>query len=509
MLRSEPRAQELVLYDSLARPYESEIAREPSGSTRERARNSHGAGFLALSTACLITQSDDGDQSMNYDGNAGLAPSLKSETLEKLAARYWDKRPLVIKSPFGRAVPRSEDLFPGVVAACDAARRGSPDVRLFLEQQKRDSEEMLTSLIRGDTATLPRRDESTLEAYSDRIANEFSPNRFCLIVADLQRHDWKLLLKMRPFLRDLVRHGMVPSGGASLNLLLGDYRRTPFGVHKDQVHVFTFVVKGTKRVLLWPFEKFAGHATAHAIREDTPATREESGGVFLSEGEFRQAVPEALVLNASEGDLIYWPASFWHVVVGSGDLAMTVSWDLKTTPNVLDSIGPIAMPSKKPRVRSLRLSGNGDHGARPLPRLVERQLLAGASASAIKAGREAASVTWLRFTTGLGCTRPPEPAPFEPIVDVDVVQGVAGSPIAWARTADDHCVLAANGQSLELCADKGTLDRVCEILVILNRRMSVPVASLTARFEERRRVSRATMRDILSALGSWHALTRA
>jgi hypothetical protein len=90
-----------------------------------------------------------------------------------------------------------------------------------------------------------------------------------------------------------------------------------FRLHKDAEDVFTFVVTGRRRFLLWPFETFSGIAGLNASQSRTSH--------LLFEVDYDAYRSQAVVLEASAGDLLYWPAEWWHVGESNGELAVTLA----------------------------------------------------------------------------------------------------------------------------------------------------------------------------------------
>jgi hypothetical protein len=90
-----------------------------------------------------------------------------------------------------------------------------------------------------------------------------------------------------------------------------------FRLHKDAEDVFTFVVEGHRRFLLWPFDTFAGTAGLSAS--------EGRKSHLLFEVDYEAYRSQAVVLEATAGDLLYWPAEWWHVGESNGELSITLA----------------------------------------------------------------------------------------------------------------------------------------------------------------------------------------
>lgn len=83
----------------------------------------------------------------------------------------------------------------------------------------------------------------------------------------------------------------------------GNYRATPFGIHRDPAGVFSFLLQGSRTYAFWPPGAFA---TDHPdlLRPDAAVLARHLG--------------TAEVFHAEPGDLIYWPSNRWHVMLSDG-----------------------------------------------------------------------------------------------------------------------------------------------------------------------------------------------
>ena len=70
------------------------------------------------------------------------------------------------------------------------------------------------------------------------------------------------------------------------------HEKTPFGVHLDNASAFMFTIDGAKRMLAWP--------------GDYP-------GITGRTMDYAGIRPDAELLDAPSGSMIYWPSGAWHV----------------------------------------------------------------------------------------------------------------------------------------------------------------------------------------------------
>jgi hypothetical protein len=234
--------------------------------------------------------------------------------------KVWGRRPAVLPGAANDLVATDARLFDVLVAASDEARgqAESPALRLYLERSRPGGSDALR--LETPQPHLPRRSDGGLDGYARRLVRSFRGHRFGLVFNDLEAYDWQHWLAMRGFLDRLESRVGRLAPDASTTLFVGNYRHTPFGIHKDELHVFTFVVRGTKRMRVWPFETFVGRgevtAAAHDQRARIPAP---------STAERRAALSRSALLAGARGDLLYWPASCWHCSEPSPGLTVTIA----------------------------------------------------------------------------------------------------------------------------------------------------------------------------------------
>jgi len=213
----------------------------------------------------------------------------------EFATRYWEKRPAVFGPPFGAALTAHRDIFPALVAAAEACRaRTLPnrhDVRLFIDHAQ----------TLDPVPYLPQQADGSLAAYGARVSAALDGRPFTLIVTPFQVFSVPLWEEMRDFLGGAFDAlGALPAGAADARLIVGTYTASPFGLHKDSAGVFTFVVEGHKRVLVWPFERL------HHLTRDPDAPHKEIDLHGIDREQFRES---AIVLEGEPGDVLYWPST--------------------------------------------------------------------------------------------------------------------------------------------------------------------------------------------------------
>lgn len=217
------------------------------------------------------------------------------------AKTTWEKKSVAYK---GIQSPLSEinetEVFALLVQYADRCRkrRDSEGFKFYVDGQKLHEEEVLE--------LLPKKKDQSLQAYHQRMNAIFED--YCLVCDELLQVNAKKQGHLNEFTNSLYRHIGFPNRFAEMGLYLGNYRKTPFGVHVDGCGVFSFPVVGTKKFRIWTPE-FVGKnpALERAFRYD-------------------QYKKHSQLLVARPGDMTYWPSSAWHIAESDGSFSAT--WSL-------------------------------------------------------------------------------------------------------------------------------------------------------------------------------------
>lgn len=225
------------------------------------------------------------------------------------AATVWGKTPAVLRPPFDAALGTPEEVFK---AATEAARRYAspnlpPRVRAYLgATEQRDA-----------APFLPDPADVSLDGYLRRVRQVPGDDGFGVMVNQFQSTDDVIWNRVTRFLGGLQRAVGAAIGGSHLDLFVVNQRCGFIGVHKDSQDVFTTVVSGRKRMLLWPFERLrdrTGQGELLRLR-----------GWKLGQICDDALRVEAIVLDAEPGDIMYWPADYWHNSEADGEPVVTMA----------------------------------------------------------------------------------------------------------------------------------------------------------------------------------------
>lgn len=227
-------------------------------------------------------------------------------------ATTWGRRPEVFKGFLGEPPCTPGDLFDVIREGARRIRLGAKDVNLRFYGDGHNLQ------VREDfEAFLPRTEERELDAFEARLRRErgaewgFALNN----IHCYSRPIWELA---RELMHGLFAELGLPGDKVSVETFFGPYGTTPFGVHRDYLHVFTLPVIGQKVTHVWPYQPMA---SALGLSDPDGSSLEVVNTPFRA----NPAVgPAPIQLVADVGDLTYWPPSAWHLAVGNGSLTGTM-----------------------------------------------------------------------------------------------------------------------------------------------------------------------------------------
>lgn len=213
----------------------------------------------------------------------------------------WEKKSVVYK---GIHSPLSEinekEVFALLVKYADRCRkrRNSEGFKFYVDGQKLHEDEVLD--------LLPKKKDQSLQAYHQRMDEIFED--YCLVCDELLQVNAEKQGHLTEFTNNLYRHIGFPNRFAEMGLYLGNYRKTPFGVHVDGCGVFSFPVVGTKKFRIWTPEFVEKNPTLERAFQ------------------YDQYKKHSQLLVARPGDMTYWPSSAWHIAESDGSFSAT--WSL-------------------------------------------------------------------------------------------------------------------------------------------------------------------------------------
>lgn len=219
---------------------------------------------------------------------------------KSFATTYWEKKSVCltgIKSSIFKI--DSDCIFKLLVRYSDHCRKTKTlvGVKFYIEGHLQYLEDVLD--------LLPKAKDRSLPGYHRRMDEMFSD--YCLVCDELIQvapEEWRLLGE---FVMGLYHEVGLPSKFAEMGLYLGNYRTTPFGVHSDGCGVISIPVEGTKEFLVWNSD----------FVEKNPKLK--------GTHQYKAYKKHAERWVAKPGDIVYWPASYWHIAESTGSFSATWS----------------------------------------------------------------------------------------------------------------------------------------------------------------------------------------
>lgn len=232
--------------------------------------------------------------------------SIKSVPLDQkfwseFSSKYWEKKHLQVKN-FKSSLQKMDEaaVFKLLVSYSDQCRKNkNPKGFKFYIHGMQTSESDILQI-------LPDRKDKNFLGYHARMQKMFSD--YCLVCDELLSVESDQRSALTEFTDALHAHVGIPNRFSEMGLYLGNYQKTPFGVHVDHCGVFSFPVVGEKKFRLW---------TSEFVKKNPSLDR-----AF----KYEKHKKNSQILTAGPGDMTYWPSSAWHIAESDG--AFSATWSL-------------------------------------------------------------------------------------------------------------------------------------------------------------------------------------
>lgn len=369
----------------------------------------------------------------------------------------WETKPISFRDP-DSGLCDEHAVFDGLKYAAGELRTGAirdhRDVSFHLDK----------AVVIDPGPYLPQPPDS-LDQYLTRLETLVHGQPFTLLVNNFQEFSPRLCFLMRLFARNLFEHlGWLPAGTVSSHVMLARYAVSPFAVHKDPNSVFTFMIRGKKRLRVWPFEAFAA-------RTQQPFAVHRQ--LNLYDFDYRPYQDESIPLVGRPGDVLYWPSTYWHV--GETDdksvhISLHLTFDVHAEPRgeVVDLLHKVVEESLSEAdwhsgypVQNLHASGSmqpPDHLMKALRALIHT------TEDTIE---DSVKALWLSRISAQGFWTLARPSDSATIATIDATRTTLHAdpifPVYW-MVADGSVTLAAHGQVIRFPAR----DWTDELLAVLS-----------------------------------------
>jgi 50S ribosomal protein L16 3-hydroxylase len=417
-----------------------------------------------------------------------VAPHASSCLLQWLshdvAERCWEREPARLAAIGAPPLLSDEEVLAGLVAAADEYRAGMSDP--LRARRTAESGWLRFYVDRGARMTdvaafLPTSLDRTTEAYLARAGAAFGGRAIELVVNQFQSYSYVLWQRLRELLVPLYARVGIPADHSDAVLFLRDHA-VGFGLHSDAAGVFMFVLRGRKRVRLWPRTALVETAFEYGTHNYTTL------------------LDRATTLEAAAGDVVYWPSSYFHSVEADPGPSVSINVGLRLAhrpvQDVLREVARAAEPSGA-TVDTLSFPASG------IPSVVvaERERVAGLVSS--EAVDDGLRVAWADRLSGAGFIRVPPPLPLEtPPNGSARVCGSSRYPALLHRLRNGRWSCSANGRSFSVPYAAS----VQRLLARLNTGEPVEMRALIAAAEPENASEHMLLLSIVAKLRSHRAL---
>ena len=221
---------------------------------------------------------------------------------QSFAAQYWERRPQLAELHAKDQILTldAEAIFRMLVEYSNHCRRTKTveGLKLFVDGVRQYDEEVLQ--------ILPTKKDKSLLGYHSRISQIYPD--YCLVCDELLQVSGEHWQALNQFAGGLFEQIGLPYRFAEMGLYLGNYRKTPFGVHVDGCGVFSFPVVGEKKFRLWTPD----------YADKNPKLKEAF--------KYSKYIEDSELMTVRPGQMSYWPSSAWHIAESDG--AFSATWSL-------------------------------------------------------------------------------------------------------------------------------------------------------------------------------------
>jgi hypothetical protein len=219
----------------------------------------------------------------------------------RFAETTWEKKSVTVKNIHSPLLHLDQvEIFRLLVIYSDRCRRlkRADGMKFYIQGQRQFESEVIRHL--------PKKSDRDLAGYHERMNSQYED--YCLVCDELLRVSHDQQESLAEFTSLLFANVGLPNRFAEMGLYLGNYRKTPFGVHEDACGVFSFPLAGKKKFRIWK---------PSFVKRNPKLAR------AFSYAKYKRA---SQVLEAYPGDMTYWPSSAWHIAESDGSFSAT--WSL-------------------------------------------------------------------------------------------------------------------------------------------------------------------------------------
>lgn len=227
---------------------------------------------------------------------------IENKLWEDLYHNTWAKKPCLFKAACVK------DLFPepwileSLLLVKKQLENGN-SAQLSIYDKDNICVTASTHSNRVDTGIIPLLPSSKTESLNHyfkllSINDKFS--NFTLFLNQPHSYHPEIWMMMKQILGEMFRIFPLPEGHITSDIFIGNYKKTPFGIHKDTLHNFMFMTHGKRLMHFWPDNK------------------KKSGYDHSKKSSFK----------VEPGDILYWPPQYWHIGENLDSIAVSVNMNI-------------------------------------------------------------------------------------------------------------------------------------------------------------------------------------
>lgn len=379
--------------------------------------------------------------------------------LEDFCSNYWGKSPVQSNTNHVQDRLSEEQIFRTVVKGCALGEQVGVSIRFFANGQQVKNIDNIKHL-------LPVMADKNFSNYHQRVLTEL--NDYTLIVNEPEIIDYEMWAWCRNFLKPIFDRVGLNNLGVYNAIFIGNYSKTPFGVHFDPESVFHVPIVGTKKMRVWPCEYV-----------------EENAGLIHKQN-YEEYIGGSTLIEAKPGGWLYWAKPYWHISESNGDLSVSMALSLNEFSNLINNLTDLLHIDKgteseklstvNPKLVQHRFSSNDmQKTADEIPSEITDTY----HSLQQRFSDEQMKRMWLRIVSGYGFLLVPMARRPVDIDEYTFIQGDQFYPIIWSRI-NEGITLSANG----LLADFPWNEDILKLVDLLNSGTVFKVSSLKEKMPE-------------------------
>lgn len=211
----------------------------------------------------------------------------------------WPNHPNILKSSLISNICNSEDAFTLFQNVCTYYKQYGKcsEFKMYLGDKQ---------CIKIPQEFLCANNYSNWQKYFKSLELETNKQPFLIYINRAEFFNMKVFQNIKTFMKILFKQAGIPCATIETELFVGQYHKTPGGVHTDPCLNFHFTLEGQKILYIWPNQEFS---TFNKIQQ------KQLHGVeyYLNEEILEQNLKKSQKFEVNAGDIIFFPGKLWHV----------------------------------------------------------------------------------------------------------------------------------------------------------------------------------------------------